>query len=262
MLKDIWSFLSEESNRNILTFVGTGLAAGAAGVWAVITFFSKRRKKSESSRPSVQYADHGVVARDITDATITIGLDEQTVGGRIDDARQKIVDHISGGDAFAAVFFPEIDGKHWIVLRNFGSHALRHLRVMAAPVASSPQPPIFQFVCPSLPPREIDKVAPIEFRADEGGFQVNFNGENGFWGEAVKFRRIGGSLRFAIKVWKLGKGDQIGQILTLYLDAHPEYPREHDGTLDMSFGPPIDLSTSTPSTESPEEGIKRSLGMR
>ena len=73
MLGSIWQFLKDPANLAVLGSIGAGIAAIAAGAWAVFIFFAKKNEKGPSA-PSVK-ADHGSVAagRDIN-APVTVGL--------------------------------------------------------------------------------------------------------------------------------------------------------------------------------------------
>jgi hypothetical protein len=65
MLSSIWDFLKDPNNRTIISWVGGGIAAVAAGIWAVIKFMAKKGDQ-KPSKPSVN-ADRGSMAagRDI-----------------------------------------------------------------------------------------------------------------------------------------------------------------------------------------------------
>jgi hypothetical protein len=66
MLSSIWDFLKDPNNRTIISWVGGGLAAVAAGSWAVIKFMAKKGDQ-KPSQPIVS-ADRGGIAagRDIS----------------------------------------------------------------------------------------------------------------------------------------------------------------------------------------------------
>ena len=56
----IWEWLSDPDNQATLGFLGGGLAAVAAGIWAVLKYLRSRRGKEP---PSLTVkADHGSVA--------------------------------------------------------------------------------------------------------------------------------------------------------------------------------------------------------
>nr|WP_294565645.1 hypothetical protein [uncultured Rhodopila sp.] len=59
MLDAAWKFLTDPTNRDTLGWIGAGIAAGAAGLWAVVTFLV--RKEGSDPRPNVS-ADRGGVA--------------------------------------------------------------------------------------------------------------------------------------------------------------------------------------------------------
>jgi hypothetical protein len=93
MLGSVWQFLKEPANLTVLGSIGAGIAAIAAGAWAVFTFFAKKSEKGPSA-PNVK-ADHGSVAagRDIT-APVTIGLDEKRAGRELRKAQEPLRDEL------------------------------------------------------------------------------------------------------------------------------------------------------------------------
>jgi hypothetical protein len=66
MLSSIWDFLKDGSNQAILSWIGGGIAAITAGIWAVVKFTAKNGDQKQS-RLGVG-ADHGSMAagRDIS----------------------------------------------------------------------------------------------------------------------------------------------------------------------------------------------------
>ena len=60
MLSSVWDFVKDPDNRVVLSWVGGGIAAIAAGIWAVIRFRAKDGDH-KPSKPSVS-ADRGSVA--------------------------------------------------------------------------------------------------------------------------------------------------------------------------------------------------------
>jgi len=60
MLSSIWDFLKDGSNQAVLTWIGGGIAAVAAGIWAVVKVMAKNGD-NKPSKPSV-IADRGGVA--------------------------------------------------------------------------------------------------------------------------------------------------------------------------------------------------------
>jgi len=61
MFATIWSFLQDENNRTVLTWIGGGIAVAAGGLWAVIKFLVSKKKGKSASAPKVT-ASHGRVA--------------------------------------------------------------------------------------------------------------------------------------------------------------------------------------------------------
>jgi hypothetical protein len=72
MLNVFWAFLKDSANREILGWIGTGIVAVAGGLWAVVSFYSKKDDDGGST-PSVR-ADRKSVAigRDNTNSPINI----------------------------------------------------------------------------------------------------------------------------------------------------------------------------------------------
>jgi hypothetical protein len=66
MLSTIWNFLKDGSNQAVLSWIAGGIAAVAAGIWAIIKFMAKNGDQ-KPSQPSIS-ADHGSMAagRDIS----------------------------------------------------------------------------------------------------------------------------------------------------------------------------------------------------
>ncbi len=42
-LKELWKFLSDETNRDILAFLGSGLVVVVGGIWAVLIYYSNKK---------------------------------------------------------------------------------------------------------------------------------------------------------------------------------------------------------------------------
>ena len=70
----IWSFLRKKNNREVLGWIGAGLAAAIAGLWTAVVYFSPPNPKTTSAGPNVE-ANCGSVAigRDVSGSTITAG---------------------------------------------------------------------------------------------------------------------------------------------------------------------------------------------
>jgi len=68
MLDVFWTFLKDPANREVLGWIGTGIVTVAGGLWAVVSFYSKR---DDGSTPSVR-ADRKSVAigRDNTNSPV------------------------------------------------------------------------------------------------------------------------------------------------------------------------------------------------
>lgn len=72
-MKDIWTFLQDESNRAVLGWIGSGIVAVVGGVWVGFKFFLTKARKQSQSAPQISAAKGGVIAgRDIRDTKIDI----------------------------------------------------------------------------------------------------------------------------------------------------------------------------------------------
>ncbi|MGV1013975.1 MAG: hypothetical protein ACOYB4_03300 [Methyloceanibacter sp.] len=75
MLDQIWTFLEDEGNRNVIAWIGGGLVVVLGGVWAVIRHFMKRRSKTAKR---VEASDGGVAAgRDIRNSHVVTREDQK-----------------------------------------------------------------------------------------------------------------------------------------------------------------------------------------
>jgi hypothetical protein len=71
-MRQLWSFVGYK-NREILTWIGGGLAMIIAGLWTVFVYLSRLAKTTASS-PSVEASCGSVgVGGDVTGTTITAG---------------------------------------------------------------------------------------------------------------------------------------------------------------------------------------------
>jgi len=61
MLVSIWDFLMDGNNRAVLSWVGGGVAAISAGIWAAIVQFRAKATEPKPFKPGVS-ADRGSVA--------------------------------------------------------------------------------------------------------------------------------------------------------------------------------------------------------
>jgi len=71
-MTDIWAFLRDANNREVLSWLGSGLVVLAGGAWAIWKFARSRNFKTPPSIPTVQASRGGVAAgRDIRDSKIS-----------------------------------------------------------------------------------------------------------------------------------------------------------------------------------------------
>lgn len=71
MLADIWSFLQDENNRAVLAWIGGGVVAVIAAVWAVLKLILSRRTWRSAPAPTVTATHGGITAgRDIRNTNI------------------------------------------------------------------------------------------------------------------------------------------------------------------------------------------------
>jgi hypothetical protein len=72
-MRQLWTFLRLKQNREILTWIGGGLAVIIAGLWTAFVYFSDT-PKTPASNPSVEASCGSVgVGGNVSGTTITIG---------------------------------------------------------------------------------------------------------------------------------------------------------------------------------------------
>jgi hypothetical protein len=73
-MSNLWEFIRQKRNRDVLGWLGGGLVVAATGLWAAIVYFLPPQKPSEPRPPNVR-ADCGSVAigGSVTGTTITGG---------------------------------------------------------------------------------------------------------------------------------------------------------------------------------------------
>jgi hypothetical protein len=59
---EIWAFLSDPNNQKTLAWIGGGLAAVAAAIWAVVTFLWKRKDAGPTTATTVTASRGGMAA--------------------------------------------------------------------------------------------------------------------------------------------------------------------------------------------------------
>jgi hypothetical protein len=168
---------------------------------------------------------------------------------------------LTGGNSFAAVYYPVVEGKRVMTIRHFGIEPLTNIRISV--IAGMPPKPIDGLIYPSLPPKAIEKIKPVTFNVHHRiAMQISFETLNKSWHETVVCSDVDGELLFALNVWRLQwNEDGTGKRDILFEEVHPRYPRGDDGNVDWSLGM-VDISGSTLSTETPEETLSRQLQMR
>jgi len=66
MLTDIWSFLQDENNRDVLTWIGGGIVVVVGAVWTVLKFVLSKRRGESAPAPTMTATRGGIAAgRDI-----------------------------------------------------------------------------------------------------------------------------------------------------------------------------------------------------
>jgi hypothetical protein len=78
MPDQLWSWLTNAANRDVITWIGGGLVVVIGGVWAVVKFFAKKESSAGAAR-SVR-ADRGGVAAggSISNSPINTSSDKET----------------------------------------------------------------------------------------------------------------------------------------------------------------------------------------
>jgi hypothetical protein len=72
-MRQLWSFVEHKKNREILTWIGGGLAMVVAGLWTAFVYVSPPTKTAASG-PSVEASCGSVgVSGDVTGTTIMAG---------------------------------------------------------------------------------------------------------------------------------------------------------------------------------------------
>lgn len=169
---------------------------------------------------------------------------------------------LTGGDSFAAVYYPLLEGKRLMTIRHFGNQPLTNIRISV--IAAAPVRVIDGLVYPSLPPGAIEPIKPVNFNVNTRiALQINFATLYSSWGQNLVCSNVGGELLFALRVWRFGpaKKDGIGTMEVLFEEVHPRYPRDGHGEVDWSFGNSIDIAGSNSPTEPLENMTRRSLQM-
>jgi hypothetical protein len=74
-MRKLWSFVGQDKNREILTWIGGGLTVAVAGLWTALVYFSTPSKMpSSSDSPSVEASCGSVgIGGNVSGATITAG---------------------------------------------------------------------------------------------------------------------------------------------------------------------------------------------
>lgn len=79
MLDVFWTFLKDPANREALGWVGAGIVAVAGGLWAVVSFYSK---KGDGGSKSNIRADKKSVAIGRDNTNSPINIDTRSSGKR------------------------------------------------------------------------------------------------------------------------------------------------------------------------------------
>ncbi|HWX85797.1 MAG TPA: hypothetical protein VNZ48_19525 [Xanthobacteraceae bacterium] len=74
MFNKIWSFLLDENNREMLSWVGGSIVAVAGGLWAVVKFYSSKGGDKDKRPPTVSATQGGVaIGGSVTNTDINTG---------------------------------------------------------------------------------------------------------------------------------------------------------------------------------------------
>jgi hypothetical protein len=82
-VKELWRFIRQKHNREVLGWLGGGLVAVAAGGWAALVFFFPAHESSEPKEAKcggVVISSSKVTGTNITGGTITNNADCSTRG--------------------------------------------------------------------------------------------------------------------------------------------------------------------------------------
>jgi hypothetical protein len=78
-MSELWRFVRQKRNREVLGWLGGGLVVVAAGVWAVIIYLSPPHMPSKPNPINVQANCGGVaIGGDVAGATVTAGATTST----------------------------------------------------------------------------------------------------------------------------------------------------------------------------------------
>jgi hypothetical protein len=70
---ELWSFIGQKKNREILAWIGGGVTMIIAGLWTVVVYYSTPYKTT-ASKPAVEATDNSIAAgRDAIGNTIKRG---------------------------------------------------------------------------------------------------------------------------------------------------------------------------------------------
>lgn len=167
---------------------------------------------------------------------------------------------LTGGDSFAVVYFPVIEGKRMMTIRNFGDNPLTDIRITI--MKFEPLKHIDGLIYPTLPPRAVEPVKPVTLQFDKRfPLQIDFTTLNNSWSQTLICAKANEEIVFALTVWKFDV-DERGNLtrVTLHEEVHPKFPRDSNGDVDWSVGK-VDLSGAQPVLESREEMLSKQLGM-
>ena len=73
-MSSLWAFLSKPNNQKVLSLIGTGIAALAAAVWAVLMYFSPSPHPSDASAHTnqVTFGSDSPIVKDVQGGNVTI----------------------------------------------------------------------------------------------------------------------------------------------------------------------------------------------
>ncbi len=105
MWSRVWAYLGEEGNRARLGWIGGGVAAVAAALWAVFTFYADHSKPSPPPSQTIEVHNGNVIGSGPNatfNAPININPDAKEVVAPITEELKKLADQVAREKGVAA----------------------------------------------------------------------------------------------------------------------------------------------------------------